>query len=86
MSVITKKHRNGGKSIKLADAIHNIPTMIRDNPNYVSRYVAEKKILLVVIRDGYPLLASILDRVIEYFERESLTVFDLYDSILRNKR
>lgn len=73
------------KAIKIADAIHNLPLMIRDNPTFAARYVTEKKILLEFIKDGHPLLASILEEIISNFEKNNLTVFDLYSKIKENK-
>lgn len=73
------------KAIKIADAIHNLPSMIRDNPTFAARYVTEKKILLEFIKDGHPLLASILEEIISNFEKNNLTVFDLYSKIKENK-
>jgi len=74
------------KAIKIADAIHNLPTMIRDNPKFAPRYVAEKKYLLKYIQDGHPLLASILEMIISDFEKNNLTVFDLYSKIKGNQK
>jgi len=73
------------KTIKIADAIHNLPTMIRDNKKFAPRYVAEKKVLLGFIGDGHPLLASILEMIISDFEKNNLTVFDLYSKIKGNQ-
>lgn len=73
-----------GKVIKLADCIHNLPTMIRDNPD-PAFYVREKKSLLRVIRDGSPLLASIVDHIIDDYEK-GLTVMDVYSSMKEIKR
>lgn len=75
-----------GKAIKIADAIHNLPLMIRDNPVFAPTYVEEKKLLLEVIKDGHLLLASILERIILDFEENPLTVFDTYGSIKENKQ
>jgi (p)ppGpp synthase/HD superfamily hydrolase len=74
-----------GKTIKLADAIHNLPTMIRDNKKFAPKYVSEKKFLLHYIEDGNPLLASILYKIIEDYEKKDLTVFDLYSKIKKIK-
>lgn len=72
-----------GKTIKLADAIHNLPLMIRDNPKFAPKYVAEKKLLLQFISDGNAILASILHLIIEDYEKKDLTVLDLYGKIER---
>lgn len=69
-----------GKVIKLADIIHNLPTMIRDSPEFAPVYVHEKEELLEVIRDGSPLLSCIIDHIIEDFKR-SLTPLDVYSKI-----
>jgi (p)ppGpp synthase/HD superfamily hydrolase len=74
------------KAIKIADSIHNLPTMIRDNPKFASRYVAEKKFLFPFIADGHPLLASIMEMIITDFEKNNLTVFDLYSKIKENQK
>jgi len=74
------------KAIKIADAIHNVPLMIRDDPIFAPRYVAEKKLLIHHIHDGHPLLASILYHIIEEYEMNNLTVFDLYSKILETKK
>jgi (p)ppGpp synthase/HD superfamily hydrolase len=68
------------KAIKIADMIHNMPTMIRDNPDFAPKYVKEKEDLLDVIQDGSPLLASIARNIIDDF-RKSLTPIDVYGSI-----
>jgi guanosine-3',5'-bis(diphosphate) 3'-pyrophosphohydrolase len=73
---------NGSKDskiIKIADAIHNLPTMIRDNPKFAPRYISEKKLLLHYIKDGHPLLASIVYKIVEDYERLDPTVFHLYN-------
>jgi (p)ppGpp synthase/HD superfamily hydrolase len=69
-----------GKVIKLADSIHNLPLMIRDNPDFAFIYVSEKKILLDRISDGNPLLASILERIITDYEK-GLTDLDFYSKM-----
>jgi len=74
------------KAIKIADSIHNLPTMIRDNPKFAPRYVAEKKFLLTFISDGHPLLASILEMIISDYEKNNLTVFDLYSRIKEKQK
>lgn len=56
-----------GKLIKLADTLHNLPTMIRDNPD-PSYYVREKKTLVDHIGNDYPVLSSIIYEVIRDYE------------------
>ena len=63
------------KTIKIADAIHNLPTMIRDNKRFAPRYVAEKKVLLQYIKDGHPLLASIVEMIINDYGKIDLKIY-----------
>ncbi len=74
-----------GKAIKIADMIHNMPTMIRDSPEFAKTYIPEKESLLEVIKDGSPLLASIAMQIIEDYKK-SLTPIDLYSKIKEIKR
>lgn len=74
-----------GKAIKIADSIHNLPTMIRDNPDFAPKYVQEKEELLEEIKDGSPLLATILGDIIADF-KNGLTPIDLYSKIRENKQ
>lgn len=58
------------KAIKIADMIHNMPTMIRDNPKFAKTYIDEKTLLLEVIEGGSPLLASIAYGIIEDYNNK----------------
>ena len=58
-----------GKVIKMADAIHNIPTIIRDDKKFAPKYVSEKMMLFEVIKDGDKVLSSILQQIFTDFHK-----------------
>jgi len=48
------KAPNEVKTIKLADILHNTPTIIKYDPNFAKVYVAENKLLLKSLEGGHP--------------------------------
>ncbi len=44
------------KTIKLADLIHNVGTIVRHDPEFAQVYLPEKQALLEVLRGGDPIL------------------------------
>ena len=60
-----------GRMVKLADHIHNLPTMIRDIPNRSLEYVIESEIMLKSMKGTNIVLESILQSIIDdyYFDR-----------------
>lgn len=55
------------KTIKLADLIDNIKTIIAFDPNFAKVYMAEKRKLLVVLKDGDEVLFKIANDLVENF-------------------
>lgn len=59
------------QTIKLADLIDNARSIIKDDPGFAGVYMAEKRLLLNVLRDGNPTLyAKATEIVAEYFDKK----------------
>ena len=58
-----------GKIIKMADIIHNTPTIIRDDKKFALKYVSEKTMIFDVIKDGDAILSSILRQILTDFHK-----------------
>lgn len=58
------------KTIKLADMIDNIPSIIENDPKFAKVYLSEKKMLLKVLKNGHPLLFQVARQIINrYYEQ-----------------
>ena len=67
------------KTIKLADMIDNLRTVVETAPEFAKSYVPEKALLLPLLKEGDNSLYQIAAEVIEKCERELYRVFgDLY--------
>lgn len=58
------------KTIKLADLIDNLSDIVNQNPGFAVKYVAEKELLLTVLRDGDASLFARVEQVIEDCKRQ----------------
>ena len=56
------------KSIKLADRIHNLPSIITHDPGFAKLYVAESIQLLTYIGDGHADLVVALKKIISDYQ------------------
>lgn len=52
----TAKASPWGKTVKLADLIHNTQSIVANDPKFARVYLAEKELLLQELRDGNPIL------------------------------
>jgi len=56
------------KTIKLADLIDNTKSIVAFDPEFAKIYMAEKRLLLKVLRDGDPVLFALADKLVQdYF-------------------
>ena len=60
------------KTIKLADLIANLDGIVDQNARFARKYIAEKELLLAVLRDGHAKLVERVGEIIQ-LEREKLT-------------
>lgn len=60
------------KTIKLADLIANLDGIVDQNARFARKYIAEKELLLAVLRDGHAKLVERVGEIIQW-EREKLT-------------
>lgn len=57
------------KTVKLADLMDNIPSIIEHDPGFAKVYVAEKKMLLGVLKNGNTHLFKSVEEIIEEYEK-----------------
>jgi len=57
------------KTIKLADILDNVPSIIRYDPNFAKIYVAEKRLLLGGLWGGHEYLWYCVDKMLENYGR-----------------
>lgn len=58
------------KTVKLADLIDNSSSIVRQDPGFARIYMAEKKRLLGVLREGDPVLHAMATEIVEaYYKR-----------------
>jgi len=55
------------KTIKLADILHNTPTIIEHDPKFAKVYVAENKLLLKSLKGGSPALFAKVEKILYDF-------------------
>lgn len=58
------------KTIKLADMLDNIPSIISHDPKFAKVYLPEKKMLLEVLSNGHPELYQRVEILIKYYFSE----------------
>lgn len=54
------------KTIKLADILDNVPSIVEFDPNFGAIYVEEKRLLLPHLLGGSPILASRVQEMLEW--------------------
>jgi len=60
-----------GQTIKLADLIDNTSSIVDGDPGFAKVYMAEKKLLLEVLKDGHPLLYNKANNLVnQYYRRK----------------
>jgi len=59
-------------TIKLADILHNLPSIVEHDPGFAKVYVKEIKLLLPVLKAGNPRMMNKLTTMIHWFEKGSL--------------
>jgi (p)ppGpp synthase/HD superfamily hydrolase len=68
---IEKQHLAGAsqkaKTVKLADILHNVPDIIRNDPGFARTYVAEKQAVLEVLIGGDENLYAAAKQIIDGF-------------------
>lgn len=72
---IDREHLAGasyeGKTIKLADMIANTSSILEHDPEFAKVYMAEKRALLEVLKDGHPNLFKWAQSIVDkYYESE----------------
>lgn len=68
-----------GKTIKLADMIDNLKSVVQSAPEFAKSYVPEKSLLLPLLKEGNNTLYLLAADVVDQCERELYRVFgDLY--------
>jgi len=58
---------NEVKTIKLADILHNTPSIIEHDPKFAKVYVAENKLLLKSLKGGSPALFGKVEKILYDF-------------------
>ncbi|MFA5766815.1 MAG: HD domain-containing protein [Candidatus Paceibacterota bacterium] len=70
---IERQHLAGAspkaKTVKLADILHNVPDIIRNDPGFARTYVAEKQAVLEVLIGGDERLYAAAKQMIDEFVR-----------------
>jgi (p)ppGpp synthase/HD superfamily hydrolase len=56
---------NDAKTIKLADILDNVPSIVEFDPSFGAVYVAEKQLLLPHLLGGSPRLYRLVDRMLQ---------------------
>ena len=58
---------NGAKTIKLADSLHNMGSIVAHDPKFAKQYLSEKRALLPLLSGGSPALHKLASVFIECF-------------------